>query len=72
MPKDVQVFLCILMLHRIYLEIKNLYLYSSNTTSGNMAIGLALPSRFPYEPGPMGALVPVLVPRAPARSSPGS
>ena len=49
----------------------NIYKFFS-FTSGNRAIGLALSSRFPYKPVPMGALVPVRIPRTPIRSSPGS
>ena len=46
--------------------------HSCTCTSGNRGFGLALPSRFPYGPVPIVALVPVIGPRAPARTSPGS
>ena len=36
-----------------------IFYYSSFNTSGNRAFGLALPSRFPYGPVPIVALVPV-------------
>ena len=49
-----------------------LQVFIKATTSGNRGFGLALPSRFPYGPVPIVALVPVIGPRAPARTSPAS